>query len=184
MKALNSDLFRLLSCQKEPSKVLYPLDQKNTNYCVYFAFAWMLAWNTGEKIPENKIIELAEKLKPWKPHVRIGQLKNLLWKLYNFYTIPEDWTAILEKWWAIQVYLRPTKEFWMDVLDGKLDKETMPGDWLDHSIWLHKVDWKIIARNTWLSIPSFEIKDLDTLRKNWLIAWSGYVVTKHFSQES
>lgn len=174
-----TDFFRLLTSDKVPSKVLWHTNQRDTPYCIYFALKWMLAWNTWDILPDEKVIELGNKYKPWKLHARMPELIKLLSPFYNCYTIREDWTTILKKWWGIQVYARPTKQFWIDVSDGKLDVETLPWDWLDHSFWIHEVDGKILVENSWENLQTFDITGkLETLRTTGLIPWAGYCFTK------
>lgn len=54
------------------------------------------------------------------------ELIKLFSPFYNCYTIRDDWTTILKKGWGIQVYVRPTKQFWIDVSDGTLNTEILP----------------------------------------------------------
>lgn len=46
MKALNDDLFRLLASNQKPIRIVHHYDQKSTPYCIYFALAGMVSFNT------------------------------------------------------------------------------------------------------------------------------------------
>lgn len=179
MKTLNDDLFRLLASKQQPVRRLCQTDQKDSKYCIYFALKGMLAWNTWDIMPDEKVIELGNKLKPWKLHARMPQIIKLLSPFYDCYTIREDWSEVLERGWGIQVYIRPTREFWIDALDWDLDNYQLPWDWLDHSVWIHKTDWKILMENSWASIPTIDITGkLDQLRKKNVIPGWGYIFTR------
>lgn len=179
MKQLNDDIFRLLSSSQRPIKIVHHYDQKDTPYCIYFALAGMLGYNTGDVMPDEKIVELGKKLKPWKLHARMPQIIKLLSPFYDCYTIRDDWSEVLERGWAIQIYIRPTKEFWIDALDGDIDNYQLPWDGLDHSVYIHKTDWKILIENSWANIPTIDITGkLEQLRKDNVIPWAGYVFTR------
>lgn len=162
-----------------PKKVLQRYSQNDTNYCIFFTFAWCLAWNTGDIMSESAILRMWDRIKPWKPSVKLPAIHKEVEKYYDMHSIREDWSPYLKRWWGIQIYLRPTRQFWMDVSDGKLDTEKLPWDGLDHSLWIHEVDGKIIAENTWNNLPYFDITGkVQSLRDTGLIAWPWFIFTK------
>ena len=174
-----NDLFALLASDKRPVRIVHHYDQKSTPYCIYFALAGCLAWNTWVTLTDEQVIKLWDQLKPWKLHARMPQIIKLFSSQFNCYKIEDDWSEILEKGWGIQVYLRPTKEFWLDALDWDLDNYQLPWDGLDHSVWIHK-DWdKILMENSWAWIPTIDVTGkLDQLRKESVIPWAGYILTQ------
>lgn len=164
---------------KEPARKLIRLDQKDTPFCVYYSFASCLAWNTWDEMTEKKIIEMWMRLKPWKPSIKIPLIARELSRFYTMHVI-DDFEPLLKRWWGIQVYLRPTPEFWLDVSDWKLDWNQEAWDWYDHSVWIHEVDWKLLVENTWKNLPTFDITGrLDELREKWIIAGKWYIFTKN-----
>lgn len=178
MKALNDDLFRLLASNQKPIRIVHTYNQWNTKYCIYFALWGMVAYNTGVTLTDEQITKLGETLKPWKLHARMPQIIKMFSSQFNCYTIRDDWSEILNKGWGIQVYIRPTREFWLDALDGDIDNYQLPWDWLDHSVWVHKDGDKILMENSWASIPTIDITGkLDQLRKENVIPWAGYIFT-------
>lgn len=174
-----NDIFSLLASDKRPIRILQHYDQKNTPYCIYFALAGMVSFNTWVTLTDEQVIKLGDTLKPWKLHARMPQIIKLFSSQFNCYTIRDDWSEVLEKGWWIQVYLRPNKEFWLDAIDGDLDNYQLPWDWLDHSVWIHKTDWKILMENSWAWIPTIDVTGkLDGLRKENVIPWAGYILTQ------
>ena len=178
MKQPTNDIFALLASDKRPVRLLHHYDQKTTPYCIYFALAGMVSWNTWVTLTEEQITKLGETLKPWKLHARMPQIIKMFSSQFNCYTIRDDWSEILNKGWGIQIYIRPTREFWIDALDGDIDTYQLPWDWLDHSVWVHKDGDRILMENSWLSIPTIDITGkLDQLRKENVIPWAWYIMT-------
>lgn len=182
MKQLNNDIFALLSSDARPVRIVHHYDQKQTKYCIYFALAGMLAWNTWVILTDEQIIKLGDTLKPWKLHARMPQIIKMLSSQFNCYTIRDDWSEVINKNWWILAYIRPTREFWLDALDWDLDNYQLPWDWLDHAIWVHgdweKVLMKTLLENSWASIPTIDITGkLDQLRKENVIPWAWYIFT-------
>jgi len=174
-----NDLFALLASDKRPIRIVHHYDQKNTPYCIYFALAGCLSWNTWVTLTDEQVIKLGDTLKPWKLHARMPQIIKMFSSQFNCYTIRDDWSEILDKGWAIQVYLRPSKEFWLDALDWDIDNYQLPWDWLDHSVWIHKFEDKILMENSWAWIPTIDITGkLDGLRKENVIPGAGYIMTQ------
>lgn len=54
------------------------------------------------------------------------QIIKMFSSQFNCYTIRDDWSEILEKCWGILVYIRPTREFWVDAIDGDIDNYQLP----------------------------------------------------------
>lgn len=162
-----------------PARVLQRYNQGDTKNCIFYAFAWCLAWNTGDIMSESAILRMADRIKPWKPSVKLPAIHKEVEKYYDMHSIREDWSPYLKRWWGILVYIRGGKDFWMDVSDGKLEGNPKPSDWFDHSLWIHEVDGKIIAENTWASLQSFDITwKLNDLREKSVIVGMGYIFTK------
>lgn len=178
MKALNDDLFRLLASNQKPIRIVHHYNQWNTKYCIYFSLWGMLSYNTWVNLTDEQIIKLGDTLKPWKLHARMPQIIKTFSSQFNCYTVRDDWSEILERGWGIQVYIRPTREFWIDALDWDIDNYQLPWDWLDHSVWIHKTDGRILIENSWAWIPTIDITGkLDQLRKENVIPWAWYIFT-------
>lgn len=162
-----------------PARVLQRYNQGDTKNCIFYAWAWALAWNAGDIMSESAILKMADRIKPWKPSVKIPAIYKEVSKYYDMHSIREDWSPYLKRWWGILVYIRGGRDFWMDVSDGKLDGDTLPSDWFDHQLWIHEIDGKIIAENTWASLQSFDITwKLNNLREEGVIVGMGYIFTK------
>lgn len=174
-----NDIFALLASDKRPVRILQHYNQRETPYCIYYALAWCLAWNTWVTLTDEQVIKLGDQLKPWKLHARMPQIIKMFSPQFNCYTIRDDWSEVLNKGWWIQVYLRPTREFWLDALDGDIDNYQLPWDWLDHSVWIHKFEDKILMENSWAWIPTIDVTGkLDQLRKENVIPGAGYCFTQ------
>lgn len=177
MRNLKDPLFALLTSDKKPRHIFYPLSQGNTKYCIYFAFASCLAWNTGIKMKEDKIVFLWDLLKAGKVHIKVPELALQLKRFYDCYKIDSFFPA-LDKWWGVIVYIKPTKEWWIDATDGTIDTESTQGDWLDHCVWIRKHEGRIQMINSWKNLPIIDITDkIGDMIQNWLIVWDGYVFT-------
>ena len=168
--------------QESPAQVLKHFDQGDSSNCIFYSFASCLAWNTGDIMSESWILRMSDTIKPWKPAIKIPLIAKEVAKYYEMYEATGDWTPFLKMWWGILVYLRPTREFWIDVYDGKLDEKQTPGDGMDHEGWIHEVDWKVTFENSWKNLPSFDITGkVKEMRENWLMPWSWYIFIKKWN---
>lgn len=178
MRQLNNDIFALLSSNARPIRIVHHYNQGESKYCIYFALAGMVSYNTWVTLTDAQVIKLWDTLKPWKLHARMPNIIKMFSSQFNCYTIRDDWSEVINRNWGILAYIRPTREFWLDALDGDLDNYQLPWDWLDHAVWIHSDGDRILIENSWASIPTIDITGkLDQLRKENVIPWAGYIFT-------
>lgn len=181
MRQKLSDTYKLLSSWKSPARVFQPYNQRDTNWCIFFAFAGALAWNTGVVLTDEQVWKLAEIIKPGKLDTKMALIASQLQSAYTMYRIPQkDWRRVMQAWWAIQMSLFPPDSFFLDAIkDGSIDERHMIDFDQNHSVYGHESDKKIVLENSWtrddIQKQTWDITDdLENLQED-MIRWDWYV---------
>lgn len=151
MKNIQSDTYKLLSSWKKPAKIFQAYNQRDTNWCIFFAFAGMLAWNTGVVLTDEQVAKLAQLIKPWKLEPKMAQIAKQLESTFTMYRIPQkDWRQVMKWGWSIQMSLFPPDSFFIDaVKDGDIDDRHPINLDQNHSVYGHEDTERIVLENSW-----------------------------------